>query len=103
MRAIQRDSPSSSIRMNSIAPSVTDSAMTGWTPSMRPDYLRVGIPVGTPEDTAKVSAFLAVNKSYNGHTISVDGQAYREVESGMERYTRDILGDHTEFAMTKEQ
>lgn len=103
MRAIKRDSPRSNIRINSIAPSVTDSAMTRWIPSVIPDCLRVGIPVSTPEDTAKAIAFLAVNESYNGHTISVDGQSYREIESGMERHTRDILGNHTELAMTKEQ
>ena len=103
MRAMKRDSPRSNIRINSIAPSVTDSAMTRWIPSVIPNCLRVGIPVSTPEDTAKAIAFLAVNESCNGHTISVDGQSYRELESGMERHTRDILGNHTELAMTKEQ
>ena len=103
MRAIKRVSSQYGVRINSIAPSVTDSAMTRWIPSVIPDCLRVGIPVSTPEDTAKAIAFLAVNEKYNGCTISVDGQAYREVESGMERHARDILGDHTELAMTKEQ
>ena len=103
MRAIKRDSPQSNIRINSIAPSITDSAMTRWIPSVIPDSLRVGIPVSTPEDTAKAIAFLAVRENYNGCTISVDGQDYREVESGMEKHTRDILGKHTELAMTKEQ
>jgi NAD(P)-dependent dehydrogenase (short-subunit alcohol dehydrogenase family) len=103
MRAIKRVSLQSNIRINSIAPSVTDSAMTRWIPSVIPDCLRVGIPVSKPEDTAKAIAFLAVNEDCNGQTISVDGDQYREVESGMERHTKHILGNHTELAMTKEQ
>lgn len=103
MRALKRESTQWNIRINSIAPGVTDSAMTRWIPSVIPDMLQAGVPVSTPEDTAKAIAYLAVNESCNGHTISVNGDQYRELESGMERHTRDIMGNHTESALTKEQ
>jgi hypothetical protein len=103
MRALKRGSLTWNIRINSIAPSVTDSAMTRFIPTVIPDCERVGIPVSTPEDVAKAIALLAVDEKYNGHTISVDGQAYRELESGFERHNKDLMGTHTEHAMTKEQ
>lgn len=103
MRALKRGSMQWNIRINSIAPSITDSAMTRFIPTVIPDCQRVGIPVSTREDTAKAIALLAVDEKYNGHTISVDGQTYRELEGGFERYTTEILGTHTEKAMTKEQ
>lgn len=103
MRALKRSSMQWNIRINSIAPSVTDSGMTRAIPTVIPDFHRVGVPVSTPEDTALAIALMAVNEKYNGHTISVDGQTYRELESGYERHTKDIMGTHTEMALTKEQ
>jgi NAD(P)-dependent dehydrogenase (short-subunit alcohol dehydrogenase family) len=103
MRALKRGSLAWNIRINSIAPSVTDSAMTRFIPTVIPDCERVGIPVSTPEDVAKAVALLAVDEKYNGHTISVDGQSYRELESGFEKYNKELMGTHTENAMTKEQ
>jgi NAD(P)-dependent dehydrogenase (short-subunit alcohol dehydrogenase family) len=103
MRALRRESLQWNIRVNSIAPSITDSAMTRFLPNIIPDFIRTGTPVSTPEDVAKAVAFLAADQRYNGRTISIDGQTYRELESGVERHTRDVMGHHTELAMTKEQ
>ena len=49
------------------------------------------------------AAFLAANESYNGCTISIMGSEYRELESGVERHKRDIMGDDPRFRMNAEQ
>lgn len=55
------------------------------------------------EETARAAAFLAADERYNGCTISVMGSLYREVESGVERHKRDVLGDDPRFDMNEAQ
>jgi hypothetical protein len=59
--------------------------------------------VSTVEETARAAAFLAADEGYNGCTISIMGSEYRELESGVERHKRDIMGDDPRFDMNKEQ
>ena len=48
-------------------------------------------------------AFLAANESYNGCTISIIGSEYRELESGVERHKRDVMGNDPRFDMTPDR
>jgi NAD(P)-dependent dehydrogenase (short-subunit alcohol dehydrogenase family) len=103
MRGLRPHTPTWNIRINSIAPHVTDTAAVRRLPTLIPDLQRVGIPVSTVEETARAAAFLAADEGYNGCTISIMGSEYRELESGVERHKRDIMGDDPRFNMTKEQ
>lgn len=103
MRGLRNHTPHWNIRVNSIAPHVTDTAALRRLPSLVPDLQRIGIPVSTVEETARAAAFLAANESYNGCTISIMGSEYRELESGVERHKVDVMGDDPRFRMTPEQ
>ncbi|KPI35115.1 5'-hydroxyaverantin dehydrogenase [Cyphellophora attinorum] len=103
MRGLRNQTPHWNIRINSIAPHVTDTAAVRSLPTLVPDLLRVGIPVSTVEETARAAAFLAANESYNGCTISIMGSEYRELESGVERHKKDVMGDDPRFRMNEEQ
>ncbi len=46
---------------------------------------------------------IAVNESYDGCVISVDGQSYREGKSGMNMHMRDNLGHRTQLTTNDEQ
>ena len=59
--------------------------------------------MSTVEDTAGAAAFLAAKESYNGCTISIMGSAYRELESGIERHKRDVIGNDPRFNLNTEQ
>ena len=63
----------------------------------------MGIPVSTVEETARAAAFLAANEDYNGCTVSIMGSEYRELESGVERHKRDVMGEDPRFDMSREQ
>lgn len=103
MRGLRNHTPTWGIRVNSIAPHVTDTAAVRSVPWLVPELQRVGIPVSTVEETARAAAFLAANESYNGCTISIMGSEYRELESGVDRHKKDIMGDDPRFRMTAEQ
>ncbi|KAK3681987.1 hypothetical protein LTR37_020690 [Vermiconidia calcicola] len=103
MRGLRNHTPHWNIRINSIAPHVTDTAAVRKLPSLVPDLHRIGIPVSTVEETARATAFLAANEGYNGCKISIMGSQYRELESGVERHKRDIMGDDPRFDMNAEQ
>jgi NAD(P)-dependent dehydrogenase (short-subunit alcohol dehydrogenase family) len=103
MRGLRNHTPHWNIRVNSIAPHVTDTAAVRRLPSLVPDLQRVGIPVSTVEETARAAAFLAANEDYNGCTISIMGSEYRELESGVERHKVDVMGDDPRFRMNAEQ
>ena len=68
-----------------------------------PDLVRVGIPVSTVEETARAAALLAANESYNGCKISVIGSENRELESGVVRHKRDVMGNDPRFATNAKQ
>jgi hypothetical protein len=55
------------------------------------------------EETARAAAFLAANEDYHGCTISIMGSEYRELESGVERHKKDVMGDDPRFRMNDEQ
>ena len=82
---------------------MTDTAAVRSVPWLVPELQRVEIPVSRVEETARAAAFLAADESYNGCTISIMGDQYRELESGVERHKRDIMGDDPRFDMTAEQ
>lgn len=103
MRGLRNHTPHWNIRVNSICPHVTDTAAVRRLPSLVPDLQRIGIPVSTVEETARAAAFLAANESYNGCAISIMGSEYRELESGVERHKRDIMGNDPRFDMNAEQ
>jgi NAD(P)-dependent dehydrogenase (short-subunit alcohol dehydrogenase family) len=103
MRGLRPHVPHWNIRINSIAPHVTDTAAVRKVPSLVPDLQRIGIPVSTVKETARAAAFLAADERYNGCTISIMGTEYRELESGVERYKRDVMGDDPRFNMNEEQ
>lgn len=103
MRGLRNHTPHWNIRINSIAPHVTDTAAVRLLPTLIPDLLRVGIPVSTVEETARAAAFLAANETYNGCTISIMGSEYRELERGVERHKRDVMGNDPRFSMNAEQ
>ena len=103
MRGLRNHVPYWNVRVNSIAPHVTDTAATRRLPSLIPDLQRIGIPVSTVEETARAAAFLAANENYNGSTISIMGSEYRELESGVEKHKRDIMGSDPRFDMSTEQ
>lgn len=103
MRGLRPHTPAWDIRINSIAPHVTDTAAVRRLPTLVPELQRVGIPVSSVEETARAAAFLAANDSYNGCTISIMGSEYRELESGVERHKRDVMGNDPRFDMTPEQ
>lgn len=103
MRGLRNHTPYWNIRVNSIAPHVTDTAAVRKLPTLVPDLQRIGIPVSTVEETARAAAFLAANEDYNGCTISIMGSEYRELESGVERHKKDVMGDDPRFNMTAEQ
>jgi len=103
MRGLRPHTLTWNIRINSIAPHVTDTAAVRRLPTLVPELQRVGIPVSTVEETARAAAFLAANESYNGCTISIMGSEYRELESGVERHKRDVMGNDPRFNMNDEQ
>lgn len=103
MRGLRNHTPTWNIRVNSIAPHVTDTAAVRSVSWLVPELQRVEIPVSRVEETARAAAFLAADESYNGCTISIMGDQYRELESGVERHKRDIMGDDPRFDMTAEQ
>jgi NAD(P)-dependent dehydrogenase (short-subunit alcohol dehydrogenase family) len=103
MRGLRPHTPTWNIRINSLAPHVTDTAAVRSVPDLIPSLIRVGIPVSSVEETARAAAFLAADESYNGCTISVMGSEYRELESGVERHKRDVMGEDPRFDMTEEQ
>ncbi|OAL30478.1 hypothetical protein AYO22_01676 [Fonsecaea multimorphosa] len=103
MRGLRNHTPAWNIRVNSIAPHVTDTAAVRRVEWLVPELKRVGIPVSTVEETARAAAFLAANESYNGCTVSIMGSEYRELESGVERHKRDVMGNDPRFNMTPEQ
>lgn len=104
MRGLRPHTKTWNIRINSIAPHVTDTAaVRRIAPTMIPELQRVGIPVSTTEETARAAVFLAANEEYHGCTISIMGSEYRELESGVERHKRDVMGDDPRFSMNKEQ
>ena len=103
MRGLRNHTPFWNIRINSIAPHVTDTAAVRRLPTLVPDLLRVGIPVSSVEETARAAAFLAASEDYNGCTISIMGSEYRELESGVERHKVDVMGDDPRFRMNAEQ
>jgi hypothetical protein len=103
MRGLRNHTPYWNIRVNSIAPHVTDTAAVRRVPELVSTLQKVGIPVSTVEETARAAAFLAANESYNGCTISIMGSEYRELESGVERHKRDVMGNDPRFDMTAEQ
>jgi hypothetical protein len=103
MRGLRNHTPHWNIRVNSIAPHVTDTAAVRRVPELVSTLQKVGIPVSTVEETARAAAFLAANESYNGCTISIMGSEYRELESGVERHKRDVMGNDPRFDMTAEQ
>ncbi|KIW01497.1 hypothetical protein, variant [Verruconis gallopava] len=103
MRGLRNHTPTWNIRVNSIAPHVTDTAAVRSVPWLIPELQRVGIPVSSVKETAMAAAFLAANDSYNGCTISIMGSEYRELESGIERHKRDIMGNDPRFDMNEEQ
>ena len=103
MRGLRNHTPHWNIRINSICPHVTDTAAVRRLPSLVPDLQRIGIPVSTVEETARAAAFLAANEDYNGCSVSIMGSEYRELESGVERHKRDIMGNDPRFSMNPEQ
>jgi NAD(P)-dependent dehydrogenase (short-subunit alcohol dehydrogenase family) len=103
MRGLRSHTPTWNIRINSIAPHITDTAATRRVPNLISDLQRVGIPVSTVEETARAAAFLAAHDEYNGATISIMGSEYRELESGIENHKRDIVGNDPRFDPTPEQ
>ncbi|KAK5939949.1 hypothetical protein PMZ80_007367 [Knufia obscura] len=103
MRGLRNHTPTWNIRVNSIAPHVTDTAAVRSVSWLVPELERVGIPVSSVEETARAAAFLAADESYNGCTISIMGSEYRELESGVERHKRDVMGNDPRFDMTEEQ
>jgi hypothetical protein len=103
MRGLRNHTPTWNIRINSIAPHVTDTAAVRKLPSLVPDLQRIGIPVSSVEETARAAAFMAADESYNGCTISIMGSEYRELESGVERHKRDVMGNDPRFSMNAEQ
>ena len=103
MRGLRNHTPTWNIRVNSIAPHVTDTAAVRSVSWLVPDLERVGIPVSSVEETARAAAFLAADESYNGCTISIMGSEYRELESGVERHKRDVMGNDPRFDMNEEQ
>jgi NAD(P)-dependent dehydrogenase (short-subunit alcohol dehydrogenase family) len=103
MRGLRNHTPTWNIRVNSIAPHVTDTAAVRSVDWLVPALQRVGIPVSSVEETARAAAFLAADESYNGCTISIMGSEYRELESGVERHKRDVMGNDPRFNMNEEQ
>jgi len=103
MRGLRPHTKTWNIRINSLAPHVTDTAAVRRLPTLIPDLQRVGIPVSTNEETARAAVFMCANEDYHGCTISVMGSEYRELESGVERHKRDIMGNDPRFNMTPEQ
>lgn len=103
MRGLRNHTPTWGIRVNSIAPHVTDTAAVRRVPGLVPELQRVGIPVSSVEETARAAAFLAVDERYNGCTVSIMGSEYRELESGVEKHKRDVMGEDPRFDMTDEQ
>lgn len=103
MRGLRNHTPTWNIRVNSIAPHVTDTAAVRSVDWLVPELQRVGIPVSSVEETARAAAFLAANEDYNGCTISIMGSEYRELEAGVERHKHDVMGDDPRFSMNEEQ
>lgn len=103
MRGLRNHVPHWGIRINSIAPHVTDTAAVRKVPGLVEELVRVGIPVSSVEETARAAAFLAAREEYNGATVSVMGSEYRELESGVERYKREVMGEDPRFGMNEEQ
>ncbi|KAH0845893.1 putative oxidoreductase,short chain dehydrogenase [Fonsecaea pedrosoi] len=103
MRGLRNHTPAWNVRLNSIAPHITDTAATRSVEWLIPKLKEVGIPVSTVEETARAAAFLAANEAYNGCTISIMGSEYRELESGVERHKRDIMGNDPRFNPNPEQ
>ncbi len=104
MRGLRPHTKHWNIRINSIAPHVTDTAaVRRLAPTMVPELQRVGIPVSTTEETARAAVFLAADEGYHGCTISIMGSEYRELEGGVERHKRDVMGDDPRFNMSAEQ
>ena len=103
MRGLRNHTPAWNIRINSIAPHVTDTAAVRSVSWLVPELQRVGIPVSSVEETARAAAFLAADEKYNGCTISIMGSEYRELESGVDRHKRDVMGNDPRFNMTAEQ
>ena len=103
MRGLRNHTPAWNIRINSIAPHVTDTAAVRSVSWLVPELQRVGIPVSSVEETARAAAFLAADEKYNGCTISIMGSEYRELESGIERHKRDVMGNDPRFDMNEKQ
>lgn len=103
MRGLRNHTPTWNVRINLIAPHVTDTALLRSVPNLIPGLIRFGILVSTVEETARATAFLAAIEDYNGSTISIMGSEYRELEIGVERHKRDVMGNDPRFNMTPEQ
>ncbi|EUC38368.1 hypothetical protein COCCADRAFT_913 [Bipolaris zeicola 26-R-13] len=103
VKAFLNHTPTWNVRINLIAPHVTDTALLRSVPNLIPGLIRFGILVSTVEETARATAFLAAIEDYNGSTISIMGSEYRELEIGVERHKRDVMGNDPRFNMTPEQ
>jgi NAD(P)-dependent dehydrogenase (short-subunit alcohol dehydrogenase family) len=103
MRGLRPHVPEWNIRVNSIAPHVTNTAAVRRVDWLVPALQKAGIPLSTVEETARAAALLCADEKYNGCTISIMGSEYRELESGVERHKRDIMGNDPRFNMNAEQ
>ncbi|KIX97123.1 uncharacterized protein Z520_07237 [Fonsecaea multimorphosa CBS 102226] len=104
MRALRPLTKTWNIRINSIAPGITDTPALRTLPDLVPKLWSSGvIPMNTSDDCALAAVFLCANDDFNGSTIFINGGKYREVESGYQRHLKDIMGNDPRLSMTPEE
>ncbi|KIW77768.1 hypothetical protein Z517_07601 [Fonsecaea pedrosoi CBS 271.37] len=103
-RALRPLTATWNIRINSIAPGITDTPALRTLPDLVPKLWNSGvIPMNTSDECALAAVYLCANDDYNGSTIFINGGKYREVESGYQRHLKDIMGNDPRLSMTPEE
>ncbi|KIW90286.1 uncharacterized protein Z519_08930 [Cladophialophora bantiana CBS 173.52] len=103
MRALRPLTKTWNIRINSIAPGITDTPALRTLPDLVPKLWQSGIPMNTSDDCALAAVFLCANEDYNGNTIFINGGKFREVESGYKRHLKDIMGNDKRLSLNCEE
>ncbi|KAG4431542.1 hypothetical protein IFR05_012977 [Cadophora sp. M221] len=92
MRAIAQNSPfrASNIRVNCVAPFMTESGFT--TDDLRDQLARAGIPINAALSVARAMVYLGVHPTATGQTVYIAGDKFTELETKIRALRAEWLG-----------
>lgn len=92
LRHVVTADPAEKIHVGAIAPGGTETAL--FPPRAADAFRAKGIPVNKASSVATAAIYLATNATTNGHTLTILGDRFTEVEEAITRTQRQWYGEY---------